>query len=203
MAAPTSDIAFTPVVKAAQALRGSRAAYERMEAKGGFHDRITPDLQAFLAERDSFYLGTAGAEGQPYIQHRGGPKGFLKALDETTLGFADFAGNRQFITLGTLEENDKAFIFLMDYPRRRRIKLWGTARCIEDDPALLARLADPAYNGKPERAILFTLKAWDVNCPQHIMPRYSLEDFEPTVDALKARIKELEAQVAASRPAEH
>ena len=203
MAAPTSDIAFTPVVKAAQALRGSRASYERMETKGGFKATVTPDLEAFLAERESFYLGTASADGQPYIQHRGGPKGFLKVLDETTLAFADFGGNRQYITLGTLEENDKAFIFLMDYPNRRRIKLWGTARYVEDDPDLLARLADPAYKGRPERAIVFMLKAWDVNCPQHITPRYTLGDLEPTVGALKARITALEAELAGLKVAEH
>ncbi len=203
MATPTSDIAFTPAVKAAQALRGSRKSYERLEVKGGFKDTITPDLEAFLAERESFYLGTASADGQPYVQHRGGPKGFLKVLDETTLAFADFGGNRQYITLGTLEENDKSFIFLMDYPNRRRIKVWGAARYVEDDPALLERLADPAYKGRPERAIVFTLKAWDVNCPQHITPRYTLEDLEPTVGALKARINELEAELAALKIVEH
>ena len=196
MAQPSSDIAFTPVVKAAQALRGSRKSYERLEAKGGFMETITPDLEAFVAERGSFYLGTANAEGQPYIQHCGGPKGFLKVLDESTFAFADFGGNRQYITLGTLEENDKALIFLMDYPNRRRIKTWGTARYVEDDPALLARLAEPAYKGKPKRAIVFTLKAWDVNCPQHITPRFTLEDLEPALDTLKARIAELEAEVA-------
>ena len=203
MDAPTSDIAFTSAVQAAQTLRGSRASYERLEAKGGFKATITPDLEAFLAERESFYLGTASADGQPYIQHRGGPKGFLKVLDETTLAFADFGGNRQYITVGTLEENDKAFIFLMDYPNRRRIKVWGTARYVEDDAALLERLADPAYKGKPERAIVFTLNAWDVNCPQHITPRYTLEDLEPTVDALKARIDELETELAALKIVEH
>ena len=203
MDAPTSDIAFTSAVKAAQTLRGSRASYERLEAKGGFKATITPDLEAFLAERESFYLGTASADGQPYIQHRGGPKGFLKVLDETTLAFADFGGNRQYITVGTLEENDKAFIFLMDYPNRRRIKVWGTARYVEDDAALLERLADPAYKGKPERAIVFTLNAWDVNCPQHITPRYTVEEFEPTVDALKARIDELETELAALKIVEH
>ncbi len=123
-------------------------------------------------------------------------------LDETTLAFADFGGNRQYVTVGTLEENDKAFIFLMDYPNRRRIKIWGTARYVEDDPELFARLADPGYEDTPERAILFTLKAWDINCPQHITPRFTLEDLDPTVDELKTRIAELEAELAALGTAE-
>jgi predicted pyridoxine 5'-phosphate oxidase superfamily flavin-nucleotide-binding protein len=192
----TSDIAFTQTVKAAQEARGSRRGYAKMEAKGGWRDSVTPDLAAFIAERDSFYLGTANADGQPYIQHRGGPQGFLKVLDDRTLGFADYSGNRQYITVGALEENDKAFIFLMDYPNRRRIKIWGRARYVEDDSDLLARLADDGYEAKPERAILFTIEAWDVNCPQHITQRFSVEEMAPTVDALKSRIAELEAEVA-------
>ena len=191
-----SDIAFTQTVKAAQEARGSRRGYAKMEAKGGWRDNVTPDLAAFIAERDSFYLGTANADGQPYIQHRGGPQGFLKVLDDRTLGFADYSGNRQYITVGALEENDKAFIFLMDYPNRRRIKIWGRARYVEDDSDLLARLADDGYEAKPERAILFTIEAWDVNCPQHITQRFSLGEMAPTVDALKSRIAELEAEVA-------
>ena len=197
MPAITSDIAFTPTVKAAQEARGSRRGYAKMEAKGGWRDTVTPDLAAFIAGRDSFYLGTANADGQPYIQHRGGPEGFLKVLDDKTLGFADFGGNRQYITVGTLEENDKAFIFLMDYPNRRRIKIWGRARYVEDDAELLARLVDEAYEAKPERAILFTIEAWDVNCPQHITQRFSFEEMAPAVDALKSRVAELEAEVAA------
>ncbi len=193
----TSDVAFTPTVKAAQEARGSRRGYAKMEAKGGWRDTVTPDLAAFIAERDSFYLGTSNADGQPYIQHRGGPLGFLKVLDDRTLGFADFSGNRQYITVGTLEENDKAFIFLMDYPNRRRIKIWGRARYVEDDSDLLARLVDETYEAKPERAILFTIEAWDVNCPQHITQRFSFGEMAPTVDALKSRIAELEAEVAA------
>ncbi len=197
MPAITSDIAFTPTVKAAQEARGSRRGYAKMEAKGGWRDTVTPDLAAFIAGRDSFYLGTANADGQPYIQHRGGPLGFLKVLDDRTLGFADFSGNRQYITVGALEDNDKAFIFLMDYPNRRRIKIWGRARYVEDDSELLARLVDETYEAKPERAILFEIEAWDVNCPQHITQRFSFEEMAPTVDALKSRIAELEAEVAA------
>ena len=137
-----SDIAFTPAVKAVQAAKGSRASYARMERRG-WQTRITPDLAEFLAGLDMFYLGTASADGQPYIQHRGGPPGFLKVLDDRTLAFADFAGNRQYITLGNLSENPKAFLFLMDYANRQRVKLWGTARVVEDDAELLDHLRDP------------------------------------------------------------
>ncbi len=194
----TSDVAFTPAVKAAQAARGSREGYARMEAKGGWRDRVTPELAAFLAGRDSAYLATASAEGQPYIQHRGGPKGFIKVLDERRLGFADFAGNRQYISLGNLSENDRAQLFVMDYAERRRIKIWGRARFVEDDPALLARLADPEYGGTPERALVFEIAAWDTNCPQHITPRYTPAEIAPVVDALRRRIAELEAGLAAA-----
>lgn len=191
-----SDIAFTPAVKALQEQHGSRAGYARMEEKGGWQDSVTPDLAGFLATRESFYLGTANAEGQPYIQHRGGPKGFLRVLDEKTLAFADFSGNRQYISTGNLTENDRAFIFLMDYPNRQRVKVWGRARIVEDDPFLLERLTDEAYGGRPERAFLFAVEAWDANCPQHITPRFTEEDLAPAVGRLKARILELEAEVA-------
>lgn len=194
----TSDVAFTPAVKAAQAARGSREGYARMEAKGGWRDRVTPELAAFLAERDSAYLATASAEGQPYIQHRGGPKGFIKVLDERRLGFTDFAGNRQYISLGNLSENDRAQLFVMDYAERRRIKIWGRARFVEDDPALLARLADPGYDGTPERALVFEIAAWDTNCPRHIAPRYTRAEIAPVIDALKQRIAELEAELEAA-----
>ena len=194
-----SDVAFTPAVKAAQERLGSRAAYAGMEEKGGWRDRVTPDLAAFLAERDSFYLGTASAEGQPYIQHRGGPKGFLKVLDDKRLAFADFRGNRQHITLGNLTENDRAYIFLMDYPNRQRIKIWGRARAVEDDPALLERLTEPGYKGRPARAIVFEIEAWDVNCPQHITRRYTEDDVATATAKLQARVAELEAEVEALR----
>ena len=191
MATPISDIAFTPAVKAEQARRGSRDAYARMEEKGGWQAAITPELAAFIGERDSFYLATAAAGGQPYVQHRGGPKGFLKVLDKNTLAFADFRGNRQYISSGNLAENDKAFIFLMDYANRRRIKVWGRARVV-DDGELTARLTDGAYRGRPEQAIVFTVEAWDVNCPQHITPRYT----EDEVAGLRARIEQLEGALA-------
>ena len=176
MTKPVSDIAFTPSVKAAQEQRGSRSGYSLMEQKGGWSGEITPDLAAFISQRDSLYLGTASADGQPYIQHQGGPKGFVKVLDNKTLAFADFSGNRQYISVGNLEENDRAFIFLMDYPNRRRIKIWGRAEFVEDTRALLDRLADPTYGATVERALVFHVEAWDVNCPQHITPRFTEEE---------------------------
>jgi predicted pyridoxine 5'-phosphate oxidase superfamily flavin-nucleotide-binding protein len=190
-----SDVAFSPAVKAVQMRRGSRAGYARMEERGGWSDRITPELAAFIAARDSFYLGTASADGQPYIQHRGGPKGFLRVLDDRTLGIADYRGNRQYITTGNLAENDRAFLFLMDYANRRRVKIWGRARVVEDDPALLERLMPEGAAGRPEQAILITLEAWDVNCPQHITRRFDEAEVEQLVAPLRQRIAELEARL--------
>ncbi len=194
-----SDIAFTDSVKAIQSLKGSRRGYAQMEEAGGWETIVTPALAQFLAMLDMFYLGTSSAEGQPYIQHRGGPAGFLKVIDDHTLGFADFGGNRQYITLGNLSENPKAFIFLMDYATRRRIKLWGSARVVEDDPELLRRLEDPAYAGKPERAILFTLEAWDANCPKHIQQRFTTAQVGSVLEQLEKRVRELEAELARAR----
>jgi len=194
-----SDIAFTPAVKAEQEKRGSRMGYESMARRSDWNATITPDLEAFIAERDSFYLATASAEGQPYVQHRGGAKGFLKVLDERTLAIADFSGNRQYITLGNLAENERAHIFLMDYANRRRVKIWGTARVVEDDPALTARLMVGGYQARPERAILFTVSAWDVNCPQHIAPRYDEETVRLATAKLSERVAELERENAALR----
>lgn len=194
-----SDVAFTPAVKAWQERHGSRAGYAKMERKRGWQTRVTPQLEAFLAERESFYLATATAEGQPYIQHRGGPKGFLKVVDEQTLGFADFGGNKQYISAGNLSENDRAHIFLMDYATRQRIKLWGRARVVEDDPELTARLAVAGYEARPERAFLFAIAAWDVNCPQHIKPLYSEEQVGLAMAKLARRIEELEAEIARLR----
>jgi predicted pyridoxine 5'-phosphate oxidase superfamily flavin-nucleotide-binding protein len=147
-------------------------------------NRVTPAFAALLAERDSFYFGTASKDGQPYIQHRGGPRGFLKVLDEQRLAFADYRGNRQYISVGNLDENDKAFIFLMDYPNRQRIKVWGRARYVEGDSEVLQRVADPEYGALPERAIVFEIEAWDSNCPQHIKPRYTVEELEGFGDAM-------------------
>lgn len=190
-----SDVAFTPSVKRVQERKGSRKAYANMEEKGGWRETITKDLAHFIGGRDSFYLGTASVDGQPYIQHRGGKPGFLKVLDERTLAFADFRGNRQYITTGNLAENDKAYIFLMDYPNRRRIKIWGRARVIDDDDEILARLADPDYKGVPEQAVVFEVVGWDVNCPQHIAPRFTEQQVAQIVAPLKQRIIKLEAQL--------
>jgi predicted pyridoxine 5'-phosphate oxidase superfamily flavin-nucleotide-binding protein len=155
---------------------------------------VTNDLAAFVSELDTAFLATASAAGAPYIQHRGGPKGFIKVLDDKTLGFADYAGNRQYITLGNLAENDRAYLFLLDFARRRRIKVWGRARVVENDPALLERLADPSYRARPERAILFTVEAWDVNCTQHITPRFTEAEVVEATAPLRERIVELEAE---------
>ena len=192
MKRPISDIAFTPAVKSAQEQRGSRDVYARIEQRGGWQNKVTADLAEFIGERDSFYLATASAEGQPYIQHRGGAKGFLKVLDEHTLAFADFVGNAQYISIGNLDENDKAFMFLMDYPNRCRIKLWGTAKVIEGDDELLTRLIDSEYRGKPARAFVFHVQAWDVNCPQHITPRWTQEELAPMIAELQTRVGQLE-----------
>ena len=186
-----SDIAFTPAVKAVQEKKGSRRGYARMEQKGGWSDAISEELTHFIAERDSFYLGTANADGQPYIQHRGGLPGFLKVLDERTLAFADFTGNRQYITAGNLDEYDKAYIFLMDYANRRRIKIWGRAR-VSDEPGLMARLTDAEYGAVPEQAVVFEVTAWDVNCPQHITRRFSESEVARIIAPLERRIAELE-----------
>lgn len=191
----SSDIAFTPSVKAIQTTKGSRYNYERMELGGGWETAVTPDLESFLADLDMFYLGTANAEGQPYIQYRGGSPGFLKVVDKKTLGFADFGGNRQYITLGNASENPKAFIFLMDYARSRRVKLWGTLRIVEEDAELLEQLRDRSYPGKVERAILFQIEAWDVNCPQHIHKRFTQNQIAPVIEQLKAKIADLEAKL--------
>jgi predicted pyridoxine 5'-phosphate oxidase superfamily flavin-nucleotide-binding protein len=193
-----SDIAFTPAVKGVQAAKGSRATYAKVECRG-WRTRVTPDLAEFLAGLDMFYLGTASAEGQPYIQYRGGSPGFLKVLDDRTLAFADFGGNRQYITLGNLSENPRAFLFLIDYVNRQRVKLWGTARVVEDDDELLERLRDRAYPGEAERAIVFTIEAWDINCPQHIQERFSQLQVQPVIDQLQRRISELEQQLAKLR----
>ena len=196
-----SDVAFTPAVKNIQQAKGSRSSYARMEHGPGWQTTVTPELEEFLADLDMFYLGTANAAGQPYIQYRGGSPGFLRAIDEHTLGFADFGGNRQYITLGNLSENPKAFIFLMDYANQRRVKLWGTARVAENDPTLLDKLRDPSYPGKVERAIVFEIEAWDINCPQHIHQRFSARQLAPVVEKLEDRIRELEAELARLRNA--
>lgn len=193
---PSSDIAFTPAVKAIQAAKGSRASYARMESRGGWQSTVTAELASFIAELDMFYLGTANSTGQPYIQYRGGSKGFLKVIDERTLGFADFGGNRQFISVGNLSENSKAFLFLMDYVNQQRIKVWGTAEVIEGDLELLERLQDATYGGQVERAILFHIEAWDINCQQHIHRRFPATAVEQLVASLQGQIAGLQDEIA-------
>ncbi|WP_407115214.1 pyridoxamine 5'-phosphate oxidase family protein [Bradyrhizobium sp. LMG 9283] len=191
-----SDVAFSPAVKAIQARKGSREAYARSEQRG-WRTEIDDKLAAFLADANSFYFATASADGQPYIQHRGGPKGFLKVLDKQTLAFADYAGNQQFITQGNLSENPKAYIFVMDYAHRRRVKIWGEARVVEDDEALTTSLMPKGYRARPEQVILFKIAAWDTNCPQHIPQKFDAGDVAAALAARDAHIAELEAEVAA------
>ncbi|WP_375312496.1 pyridoxamine 5'-phosphate oxidase family protein [Bradyrhizobium sp. A5] len=191
-----SDVAFTPAVKAIQARKGSREAYARAE-QHGWRTEVDEKLASFLTEANSFYFATAAADGQPYIQHRGGPKGFLKVLDKQTLAFADYAGNQQFITQGNLTENPKAYIFVMDYAHRRRVKIWGEARVIEDDEALTASLMPKGYRARPEQVILFKIAAWDTNCPQHIPQKFEAADVAAALAARDQRISDLEAEVAA------
>lgn len=192
----TSDVAFTPTVKAIQARKGSRQSYARVEERGGWQAVITPDLAAFIGVQTSVFLSTANAEGQPYIQHRGGPAGFLKVLDEKTIGFADFSGNRQFITQGNLADNPRAFLFLIDYMMRQRIKIWGRARVVENDAELTARLMPRDYKARPEQAILFTVSAWDANCPQHIPQRFEAADVAAALGERDRRIQQLEQEIA-------
>jgi predicted pyridoxine 5'-phosphate oxidase superfamily flavin-nucleotide-binding protein len=189
-----SDAAFSRSVKAIQERKGSRASYHKQEQRG-WRTEITPDLAEFIAAQTSFMLATASADGQPYIQHRGGPAGFLRVLDQRTLAFADFSGNRQYITQGNLAENAKAYIFLIDYLNRRRIKLWGTARVVEDDPELLAKLMPEGYQARPEQVIVFTVKVWDTNCPQHIPQKIDVADVVQVIAERDRRIAELEAEV--------
>jgi len=192
----SSDVAFTPAVKAIQTRKGSRDAYAHVEQRGGWRTEIDEDLTAFLAAQDSMFLATATADGQPYIQHRGGPKGFVRVLDKNTLAFADYSGNRQYITQGNLSENPKANIFVMDYAHRRRVKIWGEARVVDDDPALVKSLMPKGYKARPEQVIVFKVSAWDTNCPQHIPQKFDAADVAAALASRDARIAELEAELA-------
>lgn len=197
-----SDIAFTPAVKAVQARLGAREAMARLQEKRDWADTMSPEVQRLIAAQDSVFLATASADGQPYVQHRGGSPGFLRALDARTLAFADFAGNRHYLTLGNISENDRAFLFVMDWPSATRVKLWGRLG-VEEDPALAAALADPAYPAVVERVLRFSVLAVDVNCRQHIARRYSEREVAAANARLLERIAELEAEVArleAARP---
>ena len=192
-----SDIAFTPTVKAIQTRKGSRRTYEQVEQTRGWQTEISDDLAAFIGEQISVFFATANAAGQPYIQHRGGPPGFIRVLDRKTLAFADFAGNRQYISTGNLAENPKAYLFLIDYMNRRRVKIWGEARVVEDDPELMQKLMPEGYRARPEQVILFKVGAWDVNCPQHIPQRFEAADVAGALANREERIAVLEAEVAA------
>lgn len=192
----SSDIAFTESVKRLQAQHGSRRAYARMELAGGWETEIHDDLAAFIAEQTSFFLATANTEGQPYIQHRGGPRGFLRVLDPHTLGFADFRGNRQYISVGNLADNPKVHLFLIDYMNRQRVKIWGEATVVEDDPELMRRLVVPDYDARVERAIVIRVLAWDANCREHIPQRIDAADVTAALETRDRRIAELEAELA-------
>jgi predicted pyridoxine 5'-phosphate oxidase superfamily flavin-nucleotide-binding protein len=198
-----SDVAFTPSVKAVQSRKGSRRAYEHMEQGGAWETRITPDLASFIAAQTSVFLATANTQGQPYIQHRGGPPGFLHVIDEETIAFADFAGNRQYITQGNLADNPRAYLFLIDYTHRRRVKIWGEARVVEGDAELMAKLMPEGYKARPEQVILFTVSAWDTNCPQHIPQRFdaayvaaAIADRDKRIAALESELKQLRASAS-------
>ena len=191
----SSDIAFTPSIKAVQARKGSRQVYRRMEERGSWQTRITPELAAFIEAQTSIFLATVSAEGQPYIQHRGGPVGFLRVLDDKTIGFVDYSGNRQYITQGNLSDNPKAHLFLIDYPCRRRIKIWGEARVVEGDAELTAKLMPIGYKARPEQVILFTVSAWDANCSQHIPQRFEAADVAAALVERDKRIEMLEEEI--------
>jgi uncharacterized protein len=197
----SSDVAFTPAVKAVQARKGSRQSYARMEASGSWKTQLTADLREFIQAQTSFFLATASAQGQPYIQHRGGPPGFLTVLNDETLGFVDFVGNRQYITLGNLAENPKAHLFLIDYAHRRRVKIWGEARVVEGDDELTARLMPTGYKARAAQLILFKVVAWDANCPQHIPQRFEAEDVAAALAERDRRIEALESEIGQLRSA--
>jgi predicted pyridoxine 5'-phosphate oxidase superfamily flavin-nucleotide-binding protein len=192
----SSDVAFTPMVKAIQERKGSREAYAHVEKNGGWRTEIDDKLAGFLANTNSFYMATATKDGQPYIQHRGGPKGFIKILDKNTIAFTDYAGNQQYLTQGNLSENPKAHIFIMDYPHRRRVKIWGEARVIEDDPALTASLMPKGYRARPEQVIVFKIAAWDTNCPQHIPQKFDAADVAAAMGEASAKIEEKDKRIA-------
>jgi predicted pyridoxine 5'-phosphate oxidase superfamily flavin-nucleotide-binding protein len=195
----SSDVAFTPAVKAIQERKGSRRSYARMEESGSWKTHITTDLQAFIEAQTSVFLATANRQGQPYIQHRGGPPGFLKVLDEHTLGFVDFVGNKQYITLGNLQENPRAHLFLIDYAHRRRVKIWGEARVVEDDPELTERFMPKGYKARASQVILLKINAWDANCPQHIPQRFEAAEVAAALEERDQRIAALESQLAEIR----
>ena len=191
---PTSDIAFSPTVKRIQTERGSRAAYARAEEHGGFASEVDDDLRGFLAIIDTAFVATVSADGQPYIQHRGGPRGFIRAVDDQTIGFADFTGNRQYVSTGNLSDNDRVCVMAIDYATRRRVKIWGRARIVPATPELVDALAPAKYRAKIEQVMLISVTAWDVNCPQHIPQKLDAREVGDTIEALRAKVAELEAE---------
>ncbi|WP_013320436.1 pyridoxamine 5'-phosphate oxidase family protein [Gloeothece verrucosa] len=195
MARNFTNIAFTDGVKATQSCYGSREIYDNFAKRGVSEDVLTAKEIEFIAARDSFYMGTVNSNGWPYIQFRGGPQGFLKVLDEKTLGFVDFNGNQQYLSSGNLKDNNRIFLFLMDYAHRRRLKIWGRAQVIDDNPELLNQLADPNYQAELGRVFLIKMEALDWNCPQHIPIRYSEAEVQEMIAPLAARIRELESQL--------
>ena len=201
MTARFFDLAFTPSVQAAQEANGSRRAYARHHEASVESDRLSENETAFIAERDSFYMATVSEAGWPYIQHRGGPKGFIKVLDDRTLGLADFRGNRQYVSVGNLSHDDRAAFFFMDYPRQARLKLLARVRTVDlaNEPKLATALVDADYEAKVERGLLIRVEAFDWNCPQHITPRFTAEEVRPVIARQQTRIAELEAEIIALR----
>ncbi len=197
MTARYLNLLFTPAVKAVQEKNGSRDAYAKRDSASQ-PDRLAENEAQFIATRDSFYIASVGASGWPYVQHRGGPVGFVKVLDKRTLGFADFRGNRQYVSVGNLADDNRVALFMMDYPRRARLKVLGRARTVDlaGMPELAAALIDETYGAKVERGIIIDVEAFDWNCPQHITERYTLAEIEPTIDAFKSRVSELENEIA-------
>ena len=191
-----SDIAFSPSVKAAQVDHGSRAMYENPRPGSGWDTEVSPGRAAFIAERDSFYMATVSADGRPYMQHRGGPKGFLKILDDKRIAFADFSGNRQYISVGNISDDDRVCLFLMDYPNRYRLKIWGRAEVITGDEELIAQVADPEYAAKIEHIMVITVETMDGNCPKHITPRYTQAEVGEEIETLRDEIEALKAKLA-------
>ena len=190
-----SDIAFTRAVKDIQSRKGSRGGYEKMERGIGWKTQVDENLAQFIGQQNSFFIATVNGDGQPYIQHRGGPKGFLKVLDESTLAFADYSGNRQYVSMGNLTENPRIHLFLIDYARRMRVKIWGDAKVVEGDSELVRSLMPKDYTAEGERAFVITIKAWDRNCPQHIPLRFEAEDVEKAIHERDERIRILEEEL--------
>jgi predicted pyridoxine 5'-phosphate oxidase superfamily flavin-nucleotide-binding protein len=201
MAKTFGSLAFTPIVKKLQEQHGSRRQYERMETQGPAHNKLTITETTFLAQRDSFYWSTIGSNGWPYIQHRGGPKGFLKVIDDHTLAFADFAGNKQYITTGNLLTDDRVAFIFVDYPMQARLKILGHARALEGEASRewLARVQDANSSDRVERVFVIDIEAYDWNCPQHITPRYTQEEIESALKPLHTRMEKLEKENAALR----